>query len=1160
MPRWNTLSADMNLNAPLDIFAGGGETGALLRQKDWDTSPLGAPQSWPRSLRSMVSLILNSRFPMFLAWGKELGFLYNDAYAEILGTKHPAALGSRLYDVWQEIWPDILPLVDAAMAGEATYRENLPLSMVRKGFVEQTWFTFSYSPLHDDDGRVAGMFCACTETTEQVWSARRREALLVLDERLREISEPTELGYTASELLGQVLGASRVGYGVFDAAAGTVTIDRDWCAEGLASVAGLHRFEDYGAYIGALRRGEPVINNDVALDPRTANNVEAMSAISVAAFLDMPIVEGGRTVAQIFVHSVAPRTWLPDEVAFVRSFAQRTRVVIARRMAERDLRESRTRLAAIFNEAPVGLSEIALDGTFLSVNLGLCSILHRSREQVLAGSISDVTHPDDVPQSLEQFSRTVETGEAISFNKRYVRPDGTIVWANSNLTRLDDEQGRPRAVLAVTIDLTERLHQETALRDETRVLETLNSTGTALAAELDLSRLLQRLSDAAVEITGARFGAYFHNVMDETGERLHLYTLSGADRAAFDSMGRPRATAIFGPTFRNETLIRSGDITLDPRYGKNTPHRGMPEGHLPVRSYLAVPVVSRSEEVLGGLIFGHPEPDKFTERHERLITGIAAQAAVAIDNARLFQAIQAAKDGLERRVEERTAERNRVWAMSRDLFAVMGFDGYLKEINPAWEATLGYDSGTILSRPFPEQVHPDDHQAVQAVVNRLRQGEVVTRFEDRIRHANGSWRWIAWALVPEGEVFYAVGRDITGEKEAAAELEQIQEALRQSQKMEAVGQLTGGLAHDFNNILAGISGSLEMMSTRMAQGRIGDLDRYLTGASSAAKRAAGLTQRLLAFSRRQTLDPKPTNLTPLVNDMLDLINRSMGPGIEVETAGATGLWTIFVDAGQLENSLLNLCINARDAMPDGGKLMIETANRWMDERGARQHGLTPGQYVSLCVSDSGTGMSRDVIDRAFDPFFTTKPIGQGTGLGLSMVYGFAGQSGGTVRIYSEVGKGTMVCIYLPRHRGYAEPIEEPQFVEEAPRASGTETVLLVDDEPLIRLLAVEALEELGYTIIEAEEGASALKILNSERTIDLLITDVGLPGGLNGRQVADAARIARPDLKVLFITGYAENAVLNHGHLDQSMHVLTKPFQLDAFARKVKALIEHSEG
>lgn len=394
-------------------------------------------------------------------------------------------------------------------------------------------------------------------------------------------------------------------------------------------------------------------------------------------------------------------------------------------------------------------------------------------------------------------------------------------------------------------------------------------------------------------------------------------------------------------------------------------------------------------------------------------------------------------------------------------------------------------------------------------------------------------------------------------EERTAELMVAEEALRQAQKMEAVGQLTGGLAHDFNNILAGISGSLEMMNTRLAQGRVGDLSRYINGAMGATKRASALTQRLLAFSRRQTLDPKPLNINTLVDSMLELVIRSVGPEIKVETVGAAGLWPTFVDAGQLENALLNLCINARDAMPNGGNLTIETGNRWMDERAARMRGLEPGQYVSLCVSDTGSGMSQDIIERAFDPFFTTKPIGQGTGLGLSMVYGFAGQSGGAARIYSEVGKGTMICIYLPRYAGILDAADaEAETRTDAPRAEGDETILVVDDEPLVRMLAVEELQDLGYSVIEAEDAPSALRLLNSSRPISLLITDVGLPGGMNGRQLADAAREGRPDIEVLFITGYAENAVLNHGHLDHGMHVMTKPFQLDVFAQRVKSLIK----
>jgi PAS domain S-box-containing protein len=514
---------------------------------------------------------------------------------------------------------------------------------------------------------------------------------------------------------------------------------------------------------------------------------------------------------------------------------------------------------------------------------------------------------------------------------------------------------------------------------------------------------------------------------------------------------------------------------------------------------------------------------------------------------------------------------NHVWA-SRP-------DGELYWFNNGVYAYTGKEPGSIDGAVWSDLVHPDDRQAaVTGWLNALAKGDVYET-EFRIRRHDDVYRSFLVRAEPvraeDGSIVNWIGTntDVENNRQQAAELANLnatlekqveertrdlmaaEEALRQAQKMEAVGQLTGGLAHDFNNILAGISGSLEMMTTRLAQGRVGELDRYITGANGAVKRAAALTQRLLAFSRRQTLAPKPTNLNTLVTGMLDLINRSVGPQIEVETAGATGLWTTFVDAGQLENALLNLCINARDAMPGGGKLTIETGNRWMDERAARQRDLEPGQYVSLCVSDTGTGMSAEVIKRAFDPFYTTKPIGQGTGLGLSMVYGFAGQSGGAVRIYSEIDKGSMICIYLPRHAGEADADEQIDLQTNAPRAEGGETILVVDDEPLVRMLAAEQLEELGYSVIEAADGPSALKILNSSQPINLLITDVGLPGGMNGRQVADAARVGRPGLEVLFITGYAENAVLNHGHLDQGMHVITKPFQMDTFARRVKELI-----
>ncbi|MER2215820.1 ATP-binding protein [Methylobacterium brachiatum] len=392
--------------------------------------------------------------------------------------------------------------------------------------------------------------------------------------------------------------------------------------------------------------------------------------------------------------------------------------------------------------------------------------------------------------------------------------------------------------------------------------------------------------------------------------------------------------------------------------------------------------------------------------------------------------------------------------------------------------------------------------------------------------------------------------------ERTAELTRVEDALRQSQKMEAVGQLTGGLAHDFNNLLAGISGSLEMMQNRMQQGRFQDVERYMAVAQGASKRAAALTHRLLAFSRRQTLDPKPTDVNRLALGMQEMIQRTVGPSIPIEVVGAAGLWPALVDPSQLENALLNLCINARDAMPDGGRITVETANKWLDERAARQRDIPEGQYLSLCVTDTGIGMPPEVIARVFEPFFTTKPLGEGTGLGLSMIYGFAQQSGGQVRIYSEIGQGTTVCIYLPRHYGEIEDDEQSVKLDTLPRSEQGETVLVVDDEPSVRMLVTDILEDLGYTAIEAGDSAAGLKLLQSNVRIDLLVTDVGLPGGMNGRQMADAARVTRPSLKVLFITGYAENAILGNGHLAPGMAVLTKPFPIETMAARIRSMIE----
>ena len=716
------------------------------------------------------------------------------------------------------------------------------------------WWDIVISPLPGEDGKPERLVSVGRDITVFKQAEIRRTAQMELGDHLRDLEDPAAMASMAAAIMGRTLGVSRAGYGTVDPTRETITIEPDWNAPGVASIAGTLRFRDFGSYIDDLKLGQAAVVNDVFEDPRTLSGADALDAISARSFINLPIFEHGAFVALVFVNHAEARRWEPGEIVFIRNVADRTRSAIERRRSEMRLRE------------------------------------------------------------------------------------------------------------------------------------------------------------------------------------------------------------------------------------------------------LA--------------------------------------------------------DSLEQQVAERTLDRNRLWQLSTDVILVARFDGTITAVNPAWGRVLGWTEAELVGSNLLDLIHPDDLDRTREGAQSLSRGATLSRFDNRYRHKDGSYRWIAWAAVPGGKLINAVGRDFTAEKEQAETLQQTEELLRQSQKMEAVGQLTGGIAHDFNNLLTGISGSLQLMQTRIAQGRIGDIDRYVEASQAASKRAAALTHRLLAFSRQQTLEPKPTAINRLIAGMEDLVRRTVGPAVMVEVVSAVGLWNTLVDPNQLENALLNLCINARDAMPQGGRLTIETGNRWVDEREARTRDVPPGQYISLCVSDTGIGMPPEVIRRAFDPFFTTKPAGTGTGLGLSMIYGFVRQSGGLARIYSEVGQGSMVCLYLPRFFGDAVVDEEVADRAAPPRARDGETVLVVDDEATVRMLVVDVLGDLGYTALEAENGPGALKLLESGPRVDLLVTDVGLPGGMTGRQVAVAARELKPDLKVLFITGYAENAVLSHGHLDPGMHILTKPFEVQVLAEKIKELIK----
>ncbi|CCV15378.1 GAF domain-containing protein [Mesorhizobium sp. STM 4661] len=1038
-------------------------------------------------------------------------------------------------------------------------------------------------------------------------SLQRSELLAVLGDCIREINDPGELAYAAAELLGRQFNVSRAGYGTIDLERETITIERDWNAPGIKSLAGILHFRDYGSYIEDLKRGETVVFDDAEIDIRTKDHADALKAISAQSVINMPVTEHGGLVALLYLNHAEPRQWTPKEIELISEVANRMRTATERLRAERGLRDSAERLTFLdllgketadatdadavmqvttrllgehlcvsicayadmesdqdhFNirgdwSAPgspsiVGyysladfgrlavanlsagrplvindnLAELAPDEAKTFQDIGIAATismplvkqgrltalmaihdkqprLWSQRELALLTEVTErcwahiervrseqaaraseerlrlatdaaaigtwdydpvrrdlrwddrckalfglppdaeVTyedaflaglHPEDRDRADEAVRRALTPGATSRYDIEYRTiglRDGKERWIAATGDAFF-EDGRAVRFIGTVINITSRKRAQ-------RHLQIMNATAAAVAAELDLERIVQTVTDAGVELSGAQFGAFFYNVIDDQGGSYMLYALSGASRSAFENYPMPRNTAVFAPTFIGSGVVRSDDILQDPRYGRNSPNKGMPKGHLPVRSYLAVPVASRSGEVLGGLFFGHAETGVFGAEHESALLGLAGHAATAIDNSRLFKALQTLNATLEQRVLEAVAERARA-----------------------------------------------------------------------------------------------------------------EEHLRQAQKMEAVGQLTGGIAHDFNNMLAVIIGGLNLVQRKLRKGDT-NVQSFVEGAIEGAQRAAELTKRLLAFARQQPLAPKRLNPNRLVGGMSELLSRTLGETIEVETVLAAGLWQVKVDSAQLENALLNLSVNARDAMPAGGKLTIETSNAHIDDRYARENAIASGQYVLIAVTDTGTGMSEDVRAKAFDPFFTTKGVGKGTGLGLSQVYGFVRQSGGSVKIYSEPGHGTTLKIYLPRsYDGVAEETVSRPTEEHPGRAD--EVIMVVEDEERVRLMAAEALRELGYSVLEMPGPREALDAVQKGQVPSLLFTDVVMPE-MSGRELVDKVKATHPDLKILYTTGYTRNAFVHNGTLDFGTELLSKPYTIDELAEKVRAILD----
>jgi PAS domain S-box-containing protein len=752
----------------------------------------------------------------------------------------------------------------------------------------------------------------------------------------------------------------------------------------------------------------------------------------------MPFVKEGRLTALMAVHHRGPHRWTRRELDLLTEVTQRSWAHIERVRSDQAARDAVERLSLANKAAGIGTWDFDPVNNILQWDSRCKELFGLSPEADVSyeGAFLKGLHPDDRERAHDAVSRALAHNSPAPYNIEYRTigiEDGIERWIAATGDALF-ANGRAIRFIGTVLDITTQKKSE-------RHLRLLNDAGASVARERELERIVQIVTDAGVELSGAQFGAFFYKVLTPDGGSYMLYSLSGVPRSAFANFPMPRNTAVFEPTFTGTGVVRSDDILQDHRYGRNAPRKGMPEGHLPVRSYLAVPVISRTGDVLGGLFFGHAEKCKFQVEHETALLGIAGHAATAIDNARLLIRLQTLNAELEKRVADEISERMKA-----------------------------------------------------------------------------------------------------------------EEQLRQSQKMEAVGQLTGGIAHDFNNMLAVIIGGLNLAKRRLSQGE-SNIDRLIDGAIDGANRAATLTQRLLAFSRQQPLAPEVMDLNKMIGGMRDLLDRSLGELTQLEAVLAAGLWRVKADTAQLESAILNLAVNARDAMPNGGRLTIETSNSFIDEKYARDYALMPGQYVLVAVTDNGVGMEEDVLGKAFDPFFTTKEVGKGTGLGLSQVYGFVRQSGGHVKIYSEIGVGTTVKVYLPRHVGDEE---RPDTLEETVHAGASlqkETILVVEDDERVRGISSETLRDLGYTVIEAAGAREAIKKIEEGLILDLLFTDVVMPE-MTGAELAAELSKRKPGLKVLFTTGYTRNAIVHNGMLDAGKHLLSKPFNINDLAVKVRSLLD----
>jgi PAS domain S-box-containing protein len=945
------------------------------------------------------------------------------------------------------------------MAGEATYRQDLPLLMHRQGFDEQTWFTFSYSPVHGDSGDVEGMFCACTETTGRI---RAEQAVRESEARFRNMADHAPLMMWVTDPSGYCTYLNRAWYECTGQTPGE--------AEGYGWLDATHpedRAEAERAFLEANAARAPF---------RSEYRLRS--------------VDGSYRWA---LDAAAPRF---DEDGAYLGYVGSVLDIDERKAGEERQRESEARLRNRTDALPTFVWFAEPNGEVTYFNRRWYEYTGQTPEQALSNGWVAVLHPDDREATAAQWAEARSNGTSYDVEVRYRRSDGVYRWHAARAEPVVDDSGAVTWV-GSSIDIHDRKETENALR----------------SSEAQF-RLMADAVPQIVWITDADGRTEFFNKhwSDYTGSAYHPATASGvaakhvhpddvaATMAAFNSA---RQT---GSTFLVEHRIRSASGDYRWFLVRGEPYRD-PETGAVVRWFGAS-----------------------VDIHDRK----TAEAALVQMN-----------ETLEAQVAARSAERDRLWSLSQDMLARADYSGMMSAVSPAWQRVLGWSERDLLTRGYASFMHPADEAPTLAAIRQMSETHRPTRFENRIATADGGWKPIEWTVAPEpnGLNFIAVGRDLSAAKAREAELEAAQEALRQSQKMEAMGSLTGGVAHDFNNLLTPIIGSLDLL-VRKGLGNERER-RLIDGALQSAERAKTLVQRLLAFARRQPLQSAAVDLVTLIEEMAGLIESTVGPNIEVRVDLASALPPAMADANQLEMALLNLAVNARDAMQGGGQLTISA--RRESVRGRHPSDVAPGHYVRLSVRDTGAGMDAETLKRAIEPFFSTKGIGKGTGLGLSMVHGLAAQLGGGLTIASAPGEGTEVTLWLPMSAVAIRDQEQVPDQVESARAKGI--ALLVDDEELVRMSTADMLSDFGFEVVEVDSAEEALRVLQTGTKPDILITDHLMPG-MTGADLAHEVRATLPALPVLVVSGYAEVE-----GIAADLPILTKPFRSAELAASLAALL-----